>query len=368
MINFLCASDSENLDSEMRYNPICFSMKKSMHEHELINLNDSSTVSNETKITTAIPTFFFTSDKKSFTYHGQTFVLNCPMPKKQDDYVIKMIHWVENDTSTNIVNGKEYVSSENGVKIYVFELNRPQRKILSLTPKQWVIIGGSVVGAAILAGLPMLPNLIKQYTRNQGGVSSIIQGIENTRVIIQKRSETMQKRKENVLAKYQKVLSEIDSGNAPEPKNFMEKVIVDYINNDKHVGKKEKQIVKEIMEEIRVEKQKKKFFNKSKMKNDSEEFKEYITSQIKKGISVKNMDYTDVKGEYEFLQTVANNKAGDYKRLTDAEEEQAKIIYQEIKNAASSSSMDFHAATALEQLKEGISPEQVLRNVFGIVE
>ena len=152
MINFLCASDSENLDSVLRYNPICYSMKKSMHEHELVNLNDSSSVSNETKITTAIPTFFFTSDKKSLNYHGQTLVLNCPMPKKQVDFVIQMIHWIENDTSTNIINGKEYVSSENGEKIYVFELNRPQKKRQSPTPKQWAIIGGSI-GAGILAAI-----------------------------------------------------------------------------------------------------------------------------------------------------------------------------------------------------------------------
>jgi hypothetical protein len=72
------------------------------------------------------------------------------MPKKQVDFFTQMVHWVENDTSTNIINGKEYVSSENGEKIYVFQLNRPQKKRQSPTPKQWAIIGGSV-GAGVLA-------------------------------------------------------------------------------------------------------------------------------------------------------------------------------------------------------------------------
>ena len=179
MINFLCASDSENLDSVLRYNPICYSMKKSMHEHELVNLNDSSSVSNETKITTAIPTFFFTSDKKSLNYHGQTLVLNCPMPKKQVDFVIKMIHWVENDTSTNIINGKEYVSSENGEKIYVFELNRPQKKRQSPTPKQWAIIGGSI-GAGILAAIGggMLYSNLKNAAKNSANLEKLEENIQ----------------------------------------------------------------------------------------------------------------------------------------------------------------------------------------------
>ena len=91
MIGILCVSDSETLDSEMRYNPICVSMKISSHEHELVNLNDSSAVSNDTQITTSTPTIFFTSDKKSLSYHGQTFILNCPMPKEKDARVLNTL-------------------------------------------------------------------------------------------------------------------------------------------------------------------------------------------------------------------------------------------------------------------------------------
>jgi chromosome segregation ATPase len=42
------------------------------------------------------------------------------MPKEKVDFVTQMIHWVENDTSIIIVNGKEYVSCENEQKIYIF--------------------------------------------------------------------------------------------------------------------------------------------------------------------------------------------------------------------------------------------------------
>ena len=83
MLNILCASDSETLESEMRYNPICVSVKKSSHEHQLVNLNDSSAVSNDTQITTSTPTMFFNSEKKVIHYHGLTFILNCPHAKRK---------------------------------------------------------------------------------------------------------------------------------------------------------------------------------------------------------------------------------------------------------------------------------------------
>ena len=158
MIDILCASLAENLESEMRYEPICFSIKKSKYEHELVNLNDSSTVSNTTKITTATPTIFYTSDRKSLNFQGKIFIFNCPMPEKEFDYFTQMVHWTENDTTTTIVNGEEYVSSENGVKIYVFEVTRPGNNKTSKT-KKYVAISFGVI-AAFFLGRQMFRDLV----------------------------------------------------------------------------------------------------------------------------------------------------------------------------------------------------------------
>ena len=161
MIDILCASLAENLESEMRYEPICFSIKKSKYEHELVNLNDSSTVSNTTKITTATPTIFYTSDRKSLNFQGKIFIFNCPMPKKEFDYFTQMVHWTENDTTTTIVNGKEYVSSENGVKIYVFEVTRPGNN-KTLKTKERVAISFGVI-AAFYLGRETFMDIIDHY-------------------------------------------------------------------------------------------------------------------------------------------------------------------------------------------------------------
>ena len=114
MIEILCASREKNLESEMRYEPIVVSMKKSQYEHELVNLNDSSTVSNTTEITTTLPTIFYTSDKESLNFQGKIFIFNCPMPKDKVDFFTQMLHWTENDTTTTIVSGKEYIFSVIG--------------------------------------------------------------------------------------------------------------------------------------------------------------------------------------------------------------------------------------------------------------
>lgn len=153
MIYVLCASMSENMESEMRYNPVCFSIKKSSHEHELVNLNASATVSNKTEITTAIPTIFFTADRKSLNYHGQTFIFNCPMPKKEHDFITQMVHWVENDKTTSLVNGKEYISCQNEEKIYIFSVETPLAKN-SNTIKNYVLYAlTGIAGLSVAATL-----------------------------------------------------------------------------------------------------------------------------------------------------------------------------------------------------------------------
>ena len=153
MIYVLCVSMSENMESEMRYNPVCFSIKKSSHEHKLVNLNDSSTVSNETEITISIPTIFFTADRKSLNYHGQTFIFNCPMPKKEHDFITQMVHWVENDKTTSLVNGKEYISCQNEQKIYIFSVETPLAKN-SNTIKNYVLyVFAGVAGLSVAATL-----------------------------------------------------------------------------------------------------------------------------------------------------------------------------------------------------------------------
>ena len=182
MIYILCASNAENLKSEMKYEPICFSIEKSEYEHELVNLNDSSTVSNTTKITTATPTIFYTSDRKSLNFQGKIFIFNCPMPKKEIDYFTQMVHWTENDTTITIVNGEEYISSEGGEKIYVFQVIRPQnnKKIKNQEDaerfnKQFLVIAGAI--GAILAFYIGRAHIREYIAENPGEVDAIMNRI-----------------------------------------------------------------------------------------------------------------------------------------------------------------------------------------------
>ena len=172
MIEILCASREKNLESEMRYEPIVVSMKKSQYEHELVNLNDSSTVSNKTEITTTLPTIFYTSDKESLNFQGKIFIFNCPMPKDKVDFFTQMLHWTENDTTTTIVSGKEYIFSEGEQKIYVFEVNRPRKKKnpksdddLDLSnSKHFLSIVYKTVGA--ISAYVMGSSFVKEFIRN----------------------------------------------------------------------------------------------------------------------------------------------------------------------------------------------------------
>lgn len=135
----------------MIFTPFCLSEATSSYEYELVNLMDSSTVSNKTQITTDIPAMSFSSDKKSINYQGEIFIFNCPMSVNDDDFFTQVIHWLEQDTSTNIVNGKEYISSENGKKIHLFEVERPLKERYEIggefrnfnvkSARTWVAIG-----------------------------------------------------------------------------------------------------------------------------------------------------------------------------------------------------------------------------------
>ena len=150
MLHLFCASPL-NIESEMIFTPFCLSKATSSYEYELVNLMDSSTVSNDTQITTGIPAMSFSSDKKSINYQGEIFIFNCPMSVNDADFFTQVIHWLEQDTSTNIVNGKEYISSENGKKIHLFEVERPLKERYEIggefrnfnikSARTWVAIG-----------------------------------------------------------------------------------------------------------------------------------------------------------------------------------------------------------------------------------
>lgn len=150
MLHLFCASPLK-IESEMIFTPFCLSEATSSYEYELVNLMDSSTVSNKTQITTDIPAMSFSSDKKSINYQGEIFIFNCPMSVNDADFFTQVIHWLEQDTSTNIVNGKEYISSENGKKIHLFEVERPLKERYEIggefrnfnvkSARTWVAIG-----------------------------------------------------------------------------------------------------------------------------------------------------------------------------------------------------------------------------------
>ena len=156
MFHLFCASPL-NIESEMIFTPFCIAEATSSHEYQLVNLMDDSTVSNETQITTVLPAMTFHSEKKSIDYEGNMYIFSCPMTAKDYDFYTQVIHWLEQETSTTIVNGKEYISSENGKKIHVFEVERRLKERYEIggefrnfnvkSAKTWVAMG--LVGAKV---------------------------------------------------------------------------------------------------------------------------------------------------------------------------------------------------------------------------
>ena len=150
MFHLFCASPL-NIESEMIFTPFCIAEATSSHEYQLVNLMDDSTVSNETQITTVLPAMSFHSEKKSIDYEGNMYIFSCPMTAKDYDFYTQVIHWLEQETSTTIVNGKEYISSENGKKIHVFEVERRLKERYEIggefrnfnvkSAKTWVAMG-----------------------------------------------------------------------------------------------------------------------------------------------------------------------------------------------------------------------------------
>ena len=346
MFHLFCASPL-NIESEMIFTPFCIAEATSSHEYQLVNLMDDSTVSNETQITTVLPAMTFHSEKKSIDYEGNMYIFSCPMTAKDYDFYTQVIHWLEQETSTTIVNGKEYISSENGKKIHVFEVERRLKERYEIggefrnfnvkSAKTWVAMG--LVGAKVAFILYKR----QKYLESTRILETVAENDEFT--IFKSLNDEI-----NIKYLRQKVagLSEegysdllIELRELAEPFKAKAKTIQGKITefrlrmyNPTQVKKTIKKYTSQKAEDVETE-----------FIEGGDEFLTRLTAE------------EEVQQE-QFLQTVANNKAGEYERLTTAEENEAKQLFQYIRDES-----DEYKGKIMSEIESGTSVKEILEKV-----